>query len=129
MKLAPGIICTVRLAPRYTLLLQIVAEAWNEDDDSNETFRGYRTKKELGPRVSNPSNEEAVEEETVRAYVRELRAIVRTEIKRVLDSLQISEGLQLHIPHLIETGRHLGYRIGVCGIEILQPRASALSTR
>lgn len=128
LTLAPGVSCSVFLSPRYTLLFLVVADAWNQDEDWNETLRGFRTKAELGERVSNPSNGNPVTEDTVRAYVREIRAAIRGEIKRVVDSFLLPEGCELHFPHLIESARMLGYRIGTCGIEILAPRTTLPAT-
>jgi hypothetical protein len=126
--LAPGITCEVLLAPRYTLFLLLVADAWNQDEGQIETQRGFRTKAELGERLSNPTNEKPVTEETVRAYVREIRAEIRAEIKRAVDSLRLPDRCEIRIPDLIENVRMLGYRIGACGLEILQPRSSLAPT-
>lgn len=128
LTLARGFTCEVLLAPRHTLILLIVADAWNQDEGKVESQRGYRTKAELGGRLSNPSNANPVSETTVGQYVRELRAEIRDQIKMAVDSLTLPEGCELRIPDLIESLRMLGYRIGTCGLEIMQPRTSPIPT-
>ena len=128
LTLARGVTCYVLLAPRHTLLLLIVADAWNQDEGKVESQRGFRTKAELRGRLSNPSNANPVTETTVSQYVREIRAEIKAQIKKVLDSLSLREGCELRTPDLIESLRMLGYRIGTSGLEIMQPRTSPIPT-
>jgi hypothetical protein len=114
----------VNLPPRLTLFLLLVVEAWIQDEGKVRSQRGFRTKAELSPRLGNPANTSPVSETTVASYVRAIRA----EIKRAVDALRLPEGCELRIPNLIESQRGLGYRIGPCGLEILQPRPSLLLT-
>jgi hypothetical protein len=124
LKLAPGVTCEVLLAPRYTLFLLVLADAWNKDEGRIETQRGFRTNAELGECLRNPSKHTPVTEETVRAYVREIRA----KIKQAVASLCLRDRRRLRIPALIENAPNTGYRIGACGLETLQPRASLVLT-
>ena len=59
---------------------------------------------------------------------REIRAEIKAQIKKVLDSLSLREGCELRTPDLIESLRMLGYRIGTCGLESMQPRTTPIPT-
>jgi hypothetical protein len=119
-----GVRCVVPLAPRHTLLLLVLVKVWNQDEGRVETQRGYRKKEELGEPLSNPSNPNPVSETTVGQYVRETRKQIKAKIQSAIDSLCLPEGCKPGIPNLIQSERGLGYRIGPCGLTILQPRMS-----
>jgi hypothetical protein len=123
-----GVRCVVPLAPRYTLLLLVLARAWEQDEGTVEEQRGYRKKEELGGPVRNPSNPKPISETTVGQYVRETRKQIREKMQSAIDSLRLSEERKPSIPNLIQSEPGLGYRIGTCGLTIRHPRPSVLCT-
>jgi hypothetical protein len=122
-----GVRCVVRLAPRYTLLLRVLAKAWEQDDGTVEEQRGYRMREELGGSVRSPSNPNPVSDTTVGMYVRETRKQIREKMQSAIDSLCLPENLRPTIPNLIQSEPGLGYRIGPCGLTVRHPRSRKLS--
>jgi hypothetical protein len=121
-----GVRCVVRLAPRYTLLLRVLAEAWEQDKRTVEEHRGYLTRDELGALVRSPSNPNPVSDTTVGMYVRETRKEIREKMQSAIDSLCLPEHRRPEVPNLIQSEPGLGYRIGPCGLTVRHPRPSKL---
>jgi hypothetical protein len=121
-----GLTCEVNLPARYTHFLRHAAEAWEQDAGKVEKQRGYRTKCELRRIVRNPTTKKIVSATTVGQYVKEIRKELRKKIVRALASLDLPEGYETEIPNLIEGERYRGYRIGPCGLVILEAREPLL---
>jgi hypothetical protein len=118
----------VLLAPRHTLLLLVLTCVWKQDEGAVETQRGFRSKEELGGPVRNPSNPNPVSGTTVGQYVRETRKQIKDRMQSAIDSLGLPRERKPEVPNLIESERGLGYRIGPCGLTILQARPSVPCT-
>lgn len=119
LKLTPEVECEVHLAPRYTALLLALVDAWNADEGDIEILRGFRTAAELGRHYAEFSQVgDSISEEAVRAYVHELKV----SVAKAVSSLDPHERFDIRVPVLLDARRLIGYRIGRCGLEIVQPR-------
>ena len=113
---APGFECEVLLHPRFVRLLLLLVDAWHKDVVVPEALRGFRTASDVALAFRRfLKGRGTVQPATVVDYVFQIRRLIR----QALASAGI--GVESEPLELIEHRSCRGYRIGRCGIKIIEP--------